>query len=147
MLKTNILSAATHNLKFIMLAALVFSALNLPSCSFTPEALDSLDKTLKAYERAIRWRDYKFARNLQKNPVDISDYQRQRLKSIKLTSYKIISKLIAHDFSKTDLIVDILSYYDHSAVERLLTDRQTWLYEPDIDRWQLDTAFPEFKFH
>lgn len=147
MLKTNILAIATNNLKFIMLASLVFSALNLSSCSFTPEALDSLDKTLKAYEKAIRWRNYKFARRLQKNPVDISDYQRQRLKNIKVTSYKIIGKVIAPDFSKTDLIVDIRYYHDNSAVERVLTDRQAWVYEADANRWQLDSAFPDFKFH
>lgn len=142
MLKTNSIL-----LKVVLLASLLFSILNLSSCSFTPEAFDSLDKTLKAYEKAIRWQDYKFARVFQLKPVDISDFQRQRLKSIRVTSYKVIHKVIAHDFSKTDIIVDIRYYQDSSAVERVLTDRQKWIYDAEADRWQLDSPFPDFKFH
>lgn len=133
--------------KLFTLFFIVLSSLNISSCSFTPEAYESLDKTLKAYDRAIRWGDYKFARVLQKTPVVISDFQRQRLKSIKVTSYKIINKVIAPDLSKTDLIVDIRYYHDKSAVERVITDRQTWLYDETADRWQLDSPFPDFKFH
>ena len=142
MLKTNSIS-----LKVLLLAFIVFSTLNLSSCSFTPEAYDSLDKTLKAYERAIRWQDYKFARVFQLKPVDISDSKRRRLKSIRVTSYKIIHKVIAPDYSKTDILVDIRYYYDSSAVERVITDRQKWIYDAEADRWQLDSPFPDFKFH
>lgn len=125
---------------------LIFSTL-MSSCAYTPEALESLDKTLKAYDRAIRWGDYKFARVLQKKPVEVSDFQRQRLKSIRVTSYKIISKVIAPDYSRTDLIVDIRYYFESSAVERVITDRQSWIYDSEVDRWQLDSPFPDFKFH
>jgi len=142
MLKTNSIL-----LKVVLLASLLFSMLILSSCSFTPEAFDSLDKTLKAYEKAIRWQDYKFARVFQLNPVEISDFQRQRLKSIRVTSYKVIHKVISHDFSKTDMLVDIRYYQDSSAVERVITDRQKWIYDAEADRWQLDSPFPDFKFH
>ena len=142
MLKTNFTS-----LKVSLLAFLVFSTLNLSSCSFTPEAFDSLEKTLSSYERAIRWRDYKFARAFQLKPVEVSDSRRQRLKSIRVTSYKIIDQIIAPDYSQSELLVDIRYYADSSAVERVLTDRQKWLYDAEADRWQLDSPFPDFKFH
>jgi len=130
-----------------LLLFFIVSLFNLSSCTYTPEALDSLDKTLKAYERAIRWRNFEFARSLQVNPKEVSDFTRQRLKNIKVTSYKTISKTIAQDYSKTELIVDIRYYYDNSVVERVLTHRQTWIYDEQRNRWQLDGEFPIFKFH
>lgn len=129
---------------FIFMSSVVLTG---TSCSYIPDELESLDKTLKAYERAIRWRGYDFARSLQKNPEAISDAQRQRLKNIRVTSYKVINKTISADYSKTDLIVDIRYYFDNSVVERVITDRQRWLYDKDRNRWQLDTAFPNFKLH
>lgn len=117
------------------------------SCAYSPKAFESLDKTLKAYERAIRWRDFDFARALQKNPQKVSDFKRLRLKNIRVTSYKVINKIISPDLSKTEVVVDIRYYSENSAVERVITDRQTWLYDDVKDRWQLDTAFPDFQFH
>ena len=130
----------------LVLGFLVFSSLQLSSCSFTPEAYDSLEKTLQAYERAIRWRNYNGAQAFLIHPEKISDFQLQRLINIRVTSYKTIQQIIAPDYSKAELIVDIRYYYDNSAVERVLTDRQTWLYEEDRNRWRLDTAFPDFQF-
>ena len=130
-----------------ILLLILSTVLMTSSCTYAPKELESLDKTLKAYERAIRWGDFNFARALQAKPVDISDFKRQRLKNIRVTSYKIINKVITPDLSKADLIVDIRYYYDNSVVERVLTDRQSWLYDNDRDRWQLNTAFPDFKFH
>ena len=136
-----------RNFRLFSLLYFTISVTLISSCSFTPEALDSLDKTLKAYEQSIRWRDFNFARALQKNPEEVSDFRRQRLKNIKVTSYKTINKIIAADFSKAELLVDIRYYYDNSVVERVIADRQRWIYDESIDRWQLDTAFPDFKFH
>ena len=112
-----------------------------------PDELESLDKTLNAYERSIRWRDFDFARSLQKTPKEISDFKRQRLKNIRVTSYKVINKQIEPDYSTTRLLVDIRYYYDNSVVERTLTDRQTWAYDKPRNRWQLTTPFPNFKLH
>jgi len=136
-----------RNISLLSLILLILSSFNLSSCSYTPEALESLDKTIKAYERAIRWRDFNFARALIKNPKEISDFTRQRLQNIRVTSYKVINKIITPDYSKTNLIVDIRYYYDNSVVERVITDRQTWIHDENLNRWQLETPFPDFKFH
>lgn len=125
---------------------LIFTSLQLSSCSFTPEAYDSLEKTLEAYERAIRWRNYSGAQAFLLHPEEISDFKRQRLINIRVTSYKTIQQIIAPDYSKAELIVDIRYYYDNSAIERVLTDRQVWLYEEEMNRWRLDTPFPNFQF-
>ncbi|VAW98479.1 hypothetical protein MNBD_GAMMA23-1513 [hydrothermal vent metagenome] len=133
--------------KLLLLLAIAFSALSLTSCSTIPDELDSLDKTLVAYERAIRWRNYNGARALQVKPMKVSDFRRQRLKELRITSYKTIEKVIAPDYSKAELLVDIRYYYDKSAIERVLTDRQVWLYNEKSNRWQLDSSFPDFKLY
>jgi len=136
-----------NNLTAVILVTffLITSALQI-SCSFTPEASESLNKTLQAYERAIRWRNYNGARAFHLEPEEFSDFKRQLLKNIRVTSYKTIGQNVAPDFSKAELIVDIRYYYDNSAVERVLTVRQTWLHEEDLNRWRLDSPFPDFRF-
>ncbi len=124
-----------------------FSVFNLTSCAFTPEALKSLDNTLVAYERAIRWRNFNGARALQVKPMKVSDFKRQRLKNLRVTSYRTIEKIVSPDYSKAKLLVDIRYYYDNAAIERVLTDRQVWVYDKAHDRWRLDSPFPDFKFH
>ncbi len=136
-----------NSIKLLLLLVATFSVLNLTSCAFPPEAENSLDKTLVVYERAIRWRNYNGARALQLTPMKISDFKRQRLKGLRITSYHTIEKVIAPDYSKAELLVDIRYYYDRSAVERVLTDRQTWVYDKQHDRWRLESPFPDFKLH
>lgn len=136
-----------NSIKLLLLFVSTFSVFNLTSCSFTPEALDSLDQTLIAYERAIRWRNFNGARALQVKPMKISDFKRQRLKDLRITSYRTIEKIVASDYSKAELLVDIRYYYDSGAVERVLTDRQLWVYDKQRNRWQLKSSFPEFKLH
>ncbi len=127
--------------------AATFSALSLTSCSYAPKELESLDNTLVAYERAIRWRNYNGARALQVKPMEVSDFKRQRLKDLRITSYRTIEKVIAPDYSKAELLVDIRYYYDKSAIERVVTDRQLWLYNKKRNRWQLKSPFPDFKLY
>ncbi len=133
--------------RLLLLLVATFSAFSLTSCAYTPEALTSLDNTLIAYERAIRWRNYNGARALQLKPEKVSDFKRQRLKGLRVTSYKTIEKVIAPDHSKTELLVDIRYYYDKSGMERVITDRQVWLYNEKQNRWQLESPFPEFKLY
>jgi len=136
-----------YSTKLLLLFTASFSIFALSSCSFTPEALDSLDETLIAYERAIRWRNYNGARALQVKSMKISDYRRQRLKDLRVTSYKTIEKIIAPDYSKAELLVDIRYYYNNAAVERVLSDRQVWIYREASNRWLLKSPFPDFKLH
>lgn len=137
-----------RKVKFPFVLTFLFSVgLSSTSCTYAPEELMSLDKTLSAYERAIRWRDFTFARELQSKPENVSDYQRQRLKNVRVTSYKVIKKVIAPDYSKTELVVDIRYYFDNSVVERVITHRQTWSHDKAKNRWQLETAFPNFKLY
>ena len=133
--------------RLLALFAATFSALSLTSCLYAPKELDSLDNTLVAYERAIRWRNYNGARALQVKPMKVSDFKRQRLKELRITSYRIIEKVIAPDYSKAELLVDIRYYYDKSAIEKVVTDRQLWLYDKKRNRWQLESPFPDFKLY
>jgi len=136
-----------HIIKKSTLFLIVISILSLSSCSMTPDAADSFSKTAKAYEKAIRWGDFNYARALQLKPDKISDSKRRRLKGVRVTSYKTISRNMAPDFSQVELLVDIRYYIDTSAVERVISDLQKWVYNKKNAVWKLETSFPDFKFH
>ena len=136
----------TNRITFFSLFLFSLFSVQLTSCSYTPEAAELLNKTLQAYERAIRWRNYNGARAFHIDPEEFSDFKRQRLMNIRVTSYKTIGQNVAPDYTKAELIVDIRYYYDNSAVERVLTMRQTWLNNKENNRWRLESAFPDFRF-
>lgn len=127
---------------------LIFTTIiTLSSCALTPDAVKSLDNTSKAYDKAIRWGNFDYARAMQVKPDNISDIERQRLKSIRVTSYKVISSNVSPDYTKAEFLVDIRYYSENSVVERVISDRQRWIYNEMNNSWKLETAFPAFKFH
>lgn len=122
------------------------SALLLGGCSTTPKELETLDETLQSYERAIRWGNYPLAVAFQEKPKNLPDWERHALKNIRVTSYRVISQEVDPEMTEAKILVDIRYYFDNSAIERVLTDRQVWIYKENQEKWLLTTAFPKFKY-
>ncbi len=128
------------------LLSVLCGALVLSACSTTPTELETLDETLQSYERAIRWGDFPTAFVFQKEPKAIPDWERHALRGIRVTSYRTINKEVNPEMTEAKIMVDIRYYFDNSARERVLTDRQVWSYNKSSERWLLDTSFPKFKY-
>lgn len=107
--------------------------------------LSMLDNTLRAYERAIRWSDFKTAYALANNPnAAVPDFQ--RLQDIRVTSYdKLGAPQGDADGMKLKLAVELRYVNVNNMSERVLQDEQTWEYVEKEDRWRLTSPFPAFK--
>jgi len=118
-------------------------ALLLSACSTTPSELDALDKVLRAYEHSIRWSRLELAGQYYKEPPVFSKRDKQHLKDIKITSYKVLD-LTA---SKTEAVqqVEMRYFNTNNAVEKEFTDIQKWKYDEEAEHWQLTSEFPKFK--
>ena len=118
-------------------------ALLLSACSTTPGEIEALDKVLRAYEHSMRWSRLELAGQYYKEPPLFSKRDKQRLKNINVTSYKVMDL----NASTTEAIqrVEIRYFNNNTAVEKEFTDIQKWEYDPEAELWKLTSEFPEFK--
>lgn len=106
--------------------------------------LELLDTTLRAYERALRWGDFRTAFALtaqQESPLP--DFR--RLQDIRVTSYDRLGGP-QNNADGTQLVqfVEIRYINIKNMSERVLADRQEWMYSSSDERWKLRSAFPDF---
>ena len=117
----------------------------LTACSSTPEEIESLDKTLKTYEKTLRWIgiDQINAFLKKEKQINFSDRERKRLKNIQVTGYRTVTTNATT--SKASHVVEIRYFNQEYAIERTITDRQKWEYDKEEERWYLVSTIPRFR--
>ncbi len=110
------------------------------ACS-TDKKKTKMDDVLRSYRKSIRWNAFAHAQGVQKKiagPIDTE------LGEIKVTSYDVIKQEISDDFTRVDQTVEIKFYHQRQGKELTLIDEQTWLYDEELEVWQLDGNLPDF---
>lgn len=134
------MSLCANSLKAILPAFLLLFG----ACASVPEELEVLDTTLNNYEKAMLWGEYNYILTSHKGSK-LSSYQRERLNSIKVTSYDVLRSKLLPGGKKFVQLVD-MKYYNRSyGVVRSVRVDQEWVYEEDRLAWVLLTPFPKFK--
>jgi len=131
-----------RNGKWLWMALCVLSAALLLGCASARN--EKLDVTLLAYERALRWSDYKaaFAMSDMSN-APVPDFE--RLQHIRVTSYeKIGAAQFSADGMKLIQVVEIRFVNVNRMTDRVLTDKQVWEYSEAELRWKITSPFPTF---
>ena len=118
--------------------------LMLGGCASTPEELEQLDTTLKNYEKAMLWSEYDYILTSHKGQR-MSQYQHEKLKAIKVTSYEVVKSKLMPGGQKFVQLVTIKYYNRSYGVVRSLRIDQEWVYEEARKSWVLLTPFPAFK--
>ena len=121
---------------------LVGLAILLLSACASMEQDRKLEETLLSYENTIRWESLIDASKFQKNPQPVSEQQRRRMKSIKITGYDVIKSVRTENEAK--LRVEIRYYDERTAIERSIIDEQIWKLDENTRTWQLMTPLPKF---
>ena len=132
------------NWQTMLMAIVIGIATGIVSgCAGVPSEIESLDKTLKAYERTLRWSNMDQANAFLKKKVSFSPQERRRLKGIQVTGYRIITSEAST--KKASQVVEIRYFNELYAVERTITDQQKWEYDEEEERWYLVSRLPRFK--
>ena len=113
------------------------------ACNVTPKELEKLDDVFQAYEHSMRWSRLELVAQYYKDSPTFSDREKQHLKDIKITSYKVLNT----SASTTESVqtVAIRYYNTNNAVEREITDTQKWEYDKETEHWSVTSPFPEFR--
>ena len=129
-----------RSIALLLVVAIVTGCASITSGART----ERFDKTALAYERALRWSDFRTAFALTGN-IDAPVPDLQRLENIRVTSYDVVgAPQVNADASRVVQLVEIRYVSLRNMAERVLADRQTWSYVEKDQRWKLDSAFPAF---
>ena len=124
---------------------LLMSLLVLAGCQ---EALrkSSTDTWLSDYAAAIRWNEIDRALDFVDPAVraaqPLTDLDRERFKQVQVTGYEVKTQELAADGSLTQT-VEIRLVNRNTQLERSITDRQTWRFDPVAKRLWLTSGLPD----
>ena len=104
------------------------------------------DETSRAYLIAIRWGEYEAAYAFKRLPdINTQAPDFEDMRDIKVTSYRVKQTIISKDEMKVMQIVDIQYYRMRDVTVRIITDRQSWEYDQERERWYLLSDLPPFE--
>jgi hypothetical protein len=112
-------------------------ALLLGACATSADRLDNLNRTLLAYEKAVRWAKFDIVYSFHKWDTDEQPSLPARLKNIRVTGYEVVNSRFDEKTMITTQLVAIRYYNTDTLRERELEGRQRWKYFPEPKRWYL----------
>jgi len=134
-----------HSHSFLRWLMLVLTALLLSSCATQRDIMDDLNKTLRGYEKAVRWGKFEAVYSYHKWEEDQEPEIPANMENIRVTKYEPSRQ----KFDKKNKIMKqmvTLKYYNTDDLrERSLKLRHKWEYFPKLKRWYLISdpiAFP-----
>ncbi|HEX5694398.1 MAG TPA: hypothetical protein VFY00_07255 [Arenimonas sp.] len=104
------------------------------------------DEMLYHYVSVIRWSEFDVALSfidpkvLEADPV--SSFELERYKQFKVSGYEVKN---ARDLSEDEYeqVVEIRLVNNNTQVEKIITDRQLWRWDPEAKRWWLASGLPD----
>lgn len=110
------------------------------------EQVQDLDYAINDYAYALRWSrngdavDYHRNRDGSRPGIDLDG-----MKAIRVTGFTIAEKILSEDATGAS-VKGVLNYYheDYGTL-RTLDYSQSWWYEPESEKWYLESDFPRFQ--
>lgn len=115
----------------------------LYGCISDPK-ISELEDSLRLYERAMRWSSFQTIPNYRSTEKANEVLALDKLKSIKVTGYTTQQLLISDTGIEANQIVEIRYYDENVAREKVVTDKQKWIYDGELDHWVLVSELPAF---
>lgn len=114
-------------------------------CATPADKFDTLERSLRGYEKAVRWGKFDMAYTFYRwedgqQPV-IPEY----LKGVRVTRYDINSRDFNSKAMTTKQVVTIYYYHMDTQREHSLTDTQDWEYDKEKRRWFIISKPPVYK--
>ena len=128
-------------------ALLAILAITLLAGCASADRSHRLMESTHGYEARVRWGDFAGALSFV-HPSARPDPQRlsfvlQRFEQIRVTGYAPVGRAPSADANTYSVVMELRIVNRHTLTERVLQDRQEWLYEEATGRWWLMTGLPD----
>lgn len=120
-------------------------ALLLAACASSGQR-SPRDQMLYDYVSAVRWSDFDAAARfldpelLAREPM--TDLERERYRQFQVSGYEVKSASEPAE-GEYEQVVEIRVVNRHTQVEKIITDRQRWRWDPEAKRWWLASGLPD----
>ncbi|HUA81374.1 MAG TPA: hypothetical protein VL997_13435 [Dyella sp.] len=133
-------------MRFLAGLILLSTTLLLAGCA-TDKRNDALTHTMIEYANAVRWDGFEAAEQFvdpkvrEKHPL--TDLDRERFKQVQVSGYDDGNGPVASGENEVRQVVQIDLTNVHTQSVRTIVDRQLWRYDPEKNRWWLETGIPD----
>jgi hypothetical protein len=140
----------TTTLPSLLRPLLFLSLLVLAACGGKVMSKQSAQEyNLRGYASAIRWNEFGTAWNFVdpklREEQALTELEKERFKQIQVTGYEVKDMQLTQDGLALVQVVEIRLVGKHTQVERTITDRQTWRFDPEAKRWWLTSGLPNIE--
>ncbi len=126
-----------QTLSFLSWSGLGLAALLLSACATQGEMMDDLNKTLRGYEKAVRWAKFDAAYSYHKRETEQEVSIPTNMENIRVTKYESSNQRFDQQKLVMKQIVTLHYYNTDDLRERSLKHRHEWKYFPENKRWYL----------
>lgn len=124
--------------------------LTLAACASSQTGLsDEFDRSVKAYNRLLRWHEIESAGITYIDPEIREEYLKQadilKKRGLSITDYRILSSRYLPEKKTGDVITEFDYYILPSNRVKTISYRQDWMYQKEISSWKLKSGLPPFE--
>lgn len=123
--------------------------LMLTACATQTGLSEEFDRSVKAYNRLLRWHEIESAGMTYIDPNLREEFLKQadslKKRGLSVTDFRILSTKYLPENSSGDAIAEFDYFILPSNRVKTITYRQEWVYRENIKGWILKTGLPVFE--
>ncbi len=126
---------------------IILTILLLSGCQtlLQKDRMDSLRQTLRAYETTLRWGQLEQASQFLELEKAKEAKIPNNLNNIRVTHYEVMTPPVKMGEHRISQIVSIHFVLKDRQIEKTLTDRQIWEFDPEEKHWFRINPIPGFE--
>jgi hypothetical protein len=129
--------------------ALLALCLTLTACASQSSLTEELDRSVKAYNRMLRWHEFENAvmtyGDSEQREASLKRAEALKKQGISITDFRILSTRYVPDKKEGDVVAEFDYYILPSTRVKTVSHRQEWLYQKDLKNWKLKNSLPAFE--
>lgn len=132
----------------VVTGLLCIACLTLTACANQRGVGDELNRSVKEYNRMLRWRELENAVVTYSEPGQSEKYRKQAetliKRGISLTDFRILSTRYLPEIKSGEAVVEFDYYILPSNRVKTISHRQEWVYRENLRNWKITNSLPPF---
>ena len=133
----------------VVTVVLCIVCLTLTACATRTGVSEELDRSVKAYNRMLRWRELENAVLTYTDPEQREKYQKQAetliKRGISVTDFRILSTQYLPENQSGAVVAEFDYFILPSNRVKTISHRQDWVYRESSKSWKLKNGLPPFE--
>ncbi|MDD2272346.1 MAG: hypothetical protein PHP95_09180 [Desulfuromonadaceae bacterium] len=123
--------------------------LMLAACATQTSLSEEFDRSVKAYNRMLRWHEIESAGMTYIDPELRDEYLKQaeslKKRGLSFTDFRILSARYVPEKKTGDAVAEFDYYLLPSNRVKTVSYRQAWVYTESSKKWKLMSGLPDFE--